>query len=77
VQGVFFRARTRDVALPLHLNGHAINLPDGRVEVRACGEDSAIDELYEWLQHGPQHARVTGVVEEATTCTHPERFRTG
>jgi acylphosphatase len=77
VQGVFFRARTRDVAVPLNLNGHAVNLPDGRVEVRACGDDSAIDELLAWLRHGPRHAKVTGVAEEETTCTHPDRFRTG
>ena len=43
VQGVFFRASTRDVATGLGLTGHAINLPDGRVEVLACGP---VDEVF-------------------------------
>ena len=77
VQGVFFRASTRDVAVSLGLNGHAINLPDGCVEVRACGDDAALEELREWLGHGPRRAEVTSVVEEDTACTRPGRFRTG
>jgi len=77
VQGVFFRASTRDVAVPLGLTGHAINLPDGRVEVRACGSDKAIEELRAWLRHGPRRAEVIAVEEEDTACTHPERFATG
>jgi len=34
VQGVFFRASTREKALHLGCTGYARNLPDGRVEVR-------------------------------------------
>ena len=34
VQGVFFRASTRDAAVSLGLSGHALNRPDGRVEYR-------------------------------------------
>ena len=77
MQGVFFRASTREVAVPLGLNGHAINLPDGSVEVRICGDDDAIENLREWLQLGPRHAIVVGVEEFATTCTNPDRFTTG
>ena len=61
VQGVFFRASTREQAQRLGLRGHAINLPDGRVEVIATGEPHAIDALAEWLQHGPPMARVDRV----------------
>ena len=42
VQGVSFRAFTRIHAVRLELDGHAINLPDGRVEVLAR-DGSAID----------------------------------
>jgi acylphosphatase len=77
VQGVFFRVSTRDVAVPLQLTGHAINMPDGSVEVRACGDGAAIDQLHDWLHRGPPHASVTTVEEVATTCTHPDRFTTG
>ncbi len=34
VQGVGYRAFARRAALALGIRGHAINLPDGRVEVR-------------------------------------------
>jgi len=61
VQGVFFRASARDEAVRLGLAGYARNLADGRVEVLACGEDSAIAELERWLHHGPALARVTSV----------------
>ena len=77
VQGVFFRASTREVAVPLGIAGHAINLSDGRVEVRACGAPSAVAELASWLRDGPRHARVTGVEERTVDCTQPQGFRTG
>ncbi len=65
VQGVFFRASTRDEAMKLRLDGTATNLPDGRVEVVAKGDAAALDALENWLRHGPPMARVDGVVREA------------
>ena len=61
VQGVAFRESTRRQAEPLGLSGHAVNLPDGRVEVVATGPVSALDELERWLQAGPAAARVDAV----------------
>lgn len=58
VQGVFFRASTHDQALALGLRGFARNLPDGRVEVLAAGDDVALDRLAAWLRQGPEMARV-------------------
>ncbi|MEJ1096866.1 MULTISPECIES: acylphosphatase [unclassified Pseudoxanthomonas] len=58
VQGVFFRASARERALDLGLSGRATNLPDGRVEVIAEGDASALDALETWLKHGPPRARV-------------------
>ena len=66
VQGVFFRASTREQALKLGLSGHAINLDDGRVEVVAEGADEAVEALASWLRHGPPMARVDGV--ERSDC---------
>lgn len=77
VQGVFFRASTRDVAVELRLTGHARNLPDGSVEVLACGAPQAIDELANWLRHGPRAARVEQVSESAVDCEAPAIFSTG
>lgn len=67
VQGVFFRASTREQAQRLGLRGHARNLPDGRVEVLAVGEADAVDALARWLQHGPPQARVDAVEQKVAT----------
>ena len=64
VQGVFFRASTRDQARRLGLRGFARNLADGRVEVLAAGSGEAIDALGRWLEHGPSQARVEEVQRE-------------
>ncbi len=61
VQGVFFRASTREQALKFGLSGYAKNLPDGRVEVLAEGDASALDALERWLHVGPPMARVESV----------------
>ena len=45
VQGVFFRAATRQRALELGVTGYARNLDDSRVEVLACGERDAVESL--------------------------------
>ena len=64
VQGVWFRASTRDVTIRHGLTGHARNLADGRVDVLAVGDADAIEALAAWLQQGPPGARVDGVVRE-------------
>ena len=73
VQGVFFRASTRDEARRLGLDGHARNLADGSVEVVASGAAAALAALEAWLQRGPPSARVERVLrvdaEEGTTVT--------
>lgn len=61
VQGVSYRAATRQQARALGLTGHARNLPDGRVEVLAQGEASALAQLESWLWRGPPLARVDRV----------------
>ncbi|HKU42409.1 MAG TPA: acylphosphatase [Polyangiales bacterium] len=61
MQGVFFRASTRERAQQLGCRGYARNLADGRVEVLAVGEPAAVDALNEWLWHGPPAAQVMDV----------------
>jgi acylphosphatase len=77
VQGVFFRASTREQAQRLGLRGHARNLPDGRVEVLAVGTDDAIQQLEQWLQHGPPSARVDHVERSSTEVDAGEDFSVG
>jgi len=61
VQGVFYRASTRQKATELGLSGYASNLSDGRVEVLALGEEAAVTQLIDWLKKGPPAARVSSV----------------
>jgi acylphosphatase len=77
VQGVFFRASTRDEAMRLGLAGHARNLADGRVEVLACGDESALAALERWLHQGPALARVTAVERADADAPVPAGFRIG
>lgn len=64
VQGVYFRASTRDQARRLGIAGHATNLADGRVEVLAIGAPTALDALEQWLWQGPPAAHVVEVLAE-------------
>jgi acylphosphatase len=77
VQGVFFRASTRQQAEQLGLTGRAINLSDGRVEVIAHGPPEALDRLGQWLLRGPDSARVEQVEVEAIDEPVVDRFTIG
>jgi acylphosphatase len=80
VQGVFYRASARQRARELGVTGHARNLPDGRVEVLACGPATAVETLCEWLHEGPPAALVSGVVLEhvppESLAGRPDAFAT-
>jgi acylphosphatase len=58
VQGVFYRASTRQKATELGCTGYARNLSDGRVEVLAVGEPPAVQSLLDWLWRGPPASEV-------------------
>ena len=76
VQGVFFRAATRTAAVRLGLAGYAKNLANGSVEVLACGEQAALDELGRWLHVGPPAAQVRDVQRTDTPESAPSGFHT-
>lgn len=65
VQGVGFRFHTAHEGLKYGLSGYAKNLPDGRVEVMACGHEEHVAQLLRWLEKGPKTSRVdtTHVIE--------------
>ncbi len=65
VQGVGFRWWARSRALELGLVGYAKNLQDGRVEICAQGEQSAIDRLAELVGEFPSTTRRPGRVESS------------
>jgi acylphosphatase len=80
VQGVFYRASTRQRAVELQVTGYARNLADGRVEVLACGEPAAVHALCDWLWTGSPTSHVTSVeteeVGEPELDGRPTEFRT-
>lgn len=61
VQGVAFRAATRQQARLLGLTGWVRNCADGTVEMLAEGERSRLQQLVDWCHEGPPAARVTQV----------------
>ena len=61
VQGVFFRAETRDRARSLGLAGWVRNAPDGTVVAAFEGEDERVESILEWCRRGPAGARVDEV----------------
>jgi acylphosphatase len=75
VQGVYFRASTREEARRLGLSGFARNLPDGSVEVVAGGPEEAVRSLVDYLHRGPTQAQVESVEwEEARGLETPHPF---
>ncbi|MGR9106319.1 MAG: acylphosphatase [Gammaproteobacteria bacterium] len=76
VQGVFFRASARECALDFGLRGLVRNLRDGRVEIVACGPESALEQFLTWCSQGPPDARVDDVqVEDWTSDCEYDTFR--
>lgn len=64
VQGVFYRATAVEVARKLGLAGWVRNLPDGRVEAVAQGDEEQIEEFIRWCRNGPPAARVEDIEVE-------------
>lgn len=61
MQGVYYRAFTRQRAVLLDIRGYARNLPDGSVEVYAEGDNRQLESLLQALKQGPPGARVDGI----------------
>ena len=61
VQGVWFRASTREAADNLGIKGWVKNLPDLSVEVEAAGEPADVEQFIQWCYKGPPGARVTAI----------------
>ena len=58
VQGVWFRASTKEQADARGVCGWVRNLEDGRVEALFEGEEDDVDAVLEWCRTGPERARV-------------------
>jgi acylphosphatase len=61
VQGVWFRASTKDEADRLCVTGWVRNLSDGSVEAVFEGPKKKVEEIVGWCHRGPAGATVTSV----------------
>jgi acylphosphatase len=61
VQGVYFRAFTRDQAIALGLSGWVRNRRDGTVEAYFEGEGGQVKKMVAWCHQGSPRARVEKV----------------
>jgi acylphosphatase len=61
VQGVYYRATTRDEATERGVDGWVKNLDDGRVEAVFEGEPDAVEEMVDFCYEGTSMANVSTV----------------
>lgn len=61
VQGVFFRASTKDAAEKFAICGFVRNERDGSVYIEAEGEEDNLKQFVAWCHHGPGRAEVDNV----------------
>ena len=61
VQGVYYRATTRDQARERGVDGWVRNLADGRVEAVFEGAPDAVEAMVEWCHTGSPRAEVDDV----------------
>ena len=69
VQGVFFRAWSREQADELGVRGWIRNRPDGHVEAHVEGDEAAVEAIIARLRSGPPAAEVEALrIWDADVC---------
>jgi len=74
VQGVFYRAWTREQARELGVRGWVRNCPDGRVEAHVEGEEAAVSEMVGRMRDGPPAAEVQDLRTWDVECCNFDGF---
>lgn len=74
VQGVYYRANTRETARNLGLDGWVRNLDDGRVEAMFEGDADAVETIVEWCHDGSPAACVESVEVDFESPTGIDGF---
>ncbi|SIR61194.1 acylphosphatase [Natronorubrum thiooxidans] len=74
VQGVYYRANTRDTAREKGVDGWVKNLEDGRVEAVFEGPEPAVESMLEWCHTGSPAAEVEAVEAEYETPQGEDGF---
>lgn len=61
VQGVWFRASTKQKAEQLGVTGWIRNTSDGCIEAIFEGNKNMVKEMVDWCNHGPPQAKVENI----------------
>ena len=70
VQGVWFRARTKEQADNLGVNGFVRNLLNGNVYIEAEGTEEQLQRFVNWCKIGPRLSHVDEVIKEHGNPAH-------
>ena len=74
VQGVFYRASTKEEALRLGIKGIVKNQPDGSVYIEAEGTVVKLEKLVSWCWQGASRSDVTQVYFEEGALKNYDKF---
>jgi acylphosphatase len=74
VQGVFFRASTKEKAEQLGLKGYVMNESDGSVLIHAQGESNSLTALLSWCESGGPEGAIVDKVEVNEVGLEPFEF---
>jgi acylphosphatase len=66
VQGVFFRASTKNEAAKTGVKGYVKNLADGSVQAVFQGDKLSVTKMIDWCHKGPAAARVDNILTQET-----------
>ena len=74
VQGVFFRAWTREEAQRVGVSGWIRNASDGSVKAHIEGTEAGVEQLIDRIREGPPGASVDDVQVQETAFESLDRF---
>ncbi len=74
VQGVWFRAKTKEKADELGVFGFVQNEDDGSVYIEVSGETGKVYRLVQWLQNGSELSKVERVCIKVNSTQYKRNF---
>ncbi|MDE3213302.1 MAG: acylphosphatase [Bacteroidota bacterium] len=74
VQGVYYRASAREIALNCRISGWIRNDYSGKVEALVTGSEADLEKFITWCWEGPSRASVEKVDTREVTLQHFDTF---
>ncbi|MBN8652208.1 MAG: acylphosphatase [Cytophagales bacterium] len=74
VQGVYFRASTKQKADALSVKGFVCNQPNGSVYIEAEAAPEVLEKFLAWCHQGPERAQVINVETALSALQNFEGF---